>query len=312
MKSGASSDHTAGWWWSLGLWLAEGSTLSNGKNDHRYPQLALHQNETDLVARLRATFGAERVRAYPSTTTLGQTAVIFVPGLVDEWVAWCGHGAREKRVPEQVWAQDDQRRRALLDGYLAGDGCVQRGAPRAKSASEDLAAGICTLAEACGYRATSYRWDSETGRTTIQGRDVADNGHVAMYLGTVEHLRRPNLVEHEGVRYTLRRVKAVSRRPYCGPVYNLTVEGAHTFQVRVGMSHNTKKSVALMRYLITLITPPNGVVLDVFAGSGTTGVAAIAAGFRFVGCEQGGTDEEYVPILLGRIEHALANATRTE
>ena len=69
--------------------------------------------------------------------------------------------------------------------------------------------------------------------------------------------------------------------------------------------HPTKKSVALMQYLIRLITPPNGIVLDPFAGSGTTGVAALGAGFRFVGVEQGGTGEEYVPILLGRIEHAL-------
>lgn len=70
-------------------------------------------------------------------------------------------------------------------------------------------------------------------------------------------------------------------------------------------THPTKKSVALMRYLIRLITPPGGVVLDPFAGSGTTGIAALAEGMRFIGCEQGGDGEEYVPILLGRIGHAL-------
>lgn len=77
-------------------------------------------------------------------------------------------------------------------------------------------------------------------------------------------------------------------------------------------THPTKKSIALMRYLITLITPPGGIVLDPFAGSGTTGVAAIGAGFRFVGCEQGGDDGEYVPILLGRIAHALGLPPPTE
>ncbi len=69
--------------------------------------------------------------------------------------------------------------------------------------------------------------------------------------------------------------------------------------------HPTKKPVALMRWLCRLVTPPNGIVLDPFAGSGTTGVAALAEGFRFIGCEQGGENDEYLPILLGRIQHAL-------
>ena len=70
--------------------------------------------------------------------------------------------------------------------------------------------------------------------------------------------------------------------------------------------HPTVKSIALMRWLCRLITPPGGVILDPFAGSGSTGVAALAEGFGFVGCEQGGGDgDPYLPILLGRIRSAL-------
>lgn len=50
-------------------------------------------------------------------------------------------------------------------------------------------------------------------------------------------------------------------------------------------THATVKPMALMRYLITLITPPGGVVLDPFMGSGTTGAAAAELGFSFVGIE---------------------------
>lgn len=67
--------------------------------------------------------------------------------------------------------------------------------------------------------------------------------------------------------------------------------------------HPTVKSIALMRWLCRLITPPGGTVLDTFAGSGSTGVAAIAEGFNFIGCE---LTEEYLPILEGRVRHALA------
>ncbi len=60
-----------------------------------------------------------------------------------------------------------------------------------------------------------------------------------------------------------------------------------------------------MRDLVR-VAPPAGLVLDPFAGSGTTGVAALAEGMNFIGCEQGGENDEYIPILTGRIAHALA------
>ena len=63
--------------------------------------------------------------------------------------------------------------------------------------------------------------------------------------------------------------------------------------------HPTVKGQALMRYLITLITPPNGTVLDMFMGSGSTGVAAKALGFGFVGVE---LEIEYFEIAKARID----------
>jgi site-specific DNA-methyltransferase (adenine-specific) len=50
--------------------------------------------------------------------------------------------------------------------------------------------------------------------------------------------------------------------------------------------HATVKSIELMRWLVRLITPPGGLVLDCFMGSGTTGIAAVLEGARFVGIEQ--------------------------
>jgi site-specific DNA-methyltransferase (adenine-specific) len=60
-----------------------------------------------------------------------------------------------------------------------------------------------------------------------------------------------------------------------------------------------------MRYLVKLVTPPGGTVLDPFTGSGSTGKAAILEGFTFIGCEM---TEDYVPIIQGRLEHAEATA----
>lgn len=62
--------------------------------------------------------------------------------------------------------------------------------------------------------------------------------------------------------------------------------------------HPTVKPVALMRYLVRLVTPPGGLVLDPFCGSGTTGVAAVAEGARFVGIE---LDPAYAGIARARL-----------
>ena len=65
--------------------------------------------------------------------------------------------------------------------------------------------------------------------------------------------------------------------------------------------HPTVKPTDLMRYLVKLVTPPGGVVLDPFTGSGSTGKAAILEGFKFIGCE---LTEDYHPIIEGRLRHA--------
>jgi site-specific DNA-methyltransferase (adenine-specific) len=64
--------------------------------------------------------------------------------------------------------------------------------------------------------------------------------------------------------------------------------------------HPTVKPIAVMRWLCKLITPPGGVILDPFCGSGTTGCAATQLGFEFVGIER---EPEYAEIARARIAH---------
>jgi DNA modification methylase len=74
---------------------------------------------------------------------------------------------------------------------------------------------------------------------------------------------------------------------------------------RAGLSdtapaHPTIKPVTLMRYLLRLVTPPGGVILDPFAGSGTTGIAAVLEGAQFIGIER---DPAFVAVAEARIAH---------
>lgn len=74
-------------------------------------------------------------------------------------------------------------------------------------------------------------------------------------------------------------------------------------------NHPTVKPTDLMRYLINLITPPNGTILDPFMGSGTTGKAAVRCGFNFIGIEK---EEEYMEIAKARINHEINENTNNE
>lgn len=64
-------------------------------------------------------------------------------------------------------------------------------------------------------------------------------------------------------------------------------------------NHPTVKPLALMRYLVKLITPKNGIVLDPFAGSGTTLIGAKLEGYSFIGIER---ESEYIKIAEARIK----------
>jgi DNA modification methylase len=75
-----------------------------------------------------------------------------------------------------------------------------------------------------------------------------------------------------------------------------------------GNNHPTVKPVALMKYLVTLVTPPGGKILDPFCGSGSTGMAAVELDYDFTGCE---LDPDYVNIAETRIT-AWKNKTDLE
>ena len=85
------------------------------------------------------------------------------------------------------------------------------------------------------------------------------------------------------------------RADQTGNSKSLHVSNSKTSRANV---HPTVKPTDLMRYLCRLVTPPGGVVLDPFMGSGSTGKAAMLEGFQFIGCE---LSTEYYEIAKSRV-----------
>jgi len=90
---------------------------------------------------------------------------------------------------------------------------------------------------------------------------------------------------------------------------NQTIGGGGTYNVEAGAKygsikakaqnfHPTVKPVKLMQYLVRMITPKNGKILDPFNGSGTTGIASVLEGFDYTGIE---LDSDYCKIAEARI-----------
>jgi len=87
---------------------------------------------------------------------------------------------------------------------------------------------------------------------------------------------------------------------------NKEIENAFQRNKSVSNNHHpTVKSTKLMRYFCKLITPPKGIILDPFMGSGSTGKAAVIEGFDFIGIE---LDAEYFEIAKRRIESQVTKS----
>ena len=87
-----------------------------------------------------------------------------------------------------------------------------------------------------------------------------------------------------------------------GEMYDNGDGGVNRVTVRKN-HHPTVKPTGLMRWLVRLVTPAGGVVLDPFTGSGSTGKAAMLEGFQFIGCE---LNPDYIKLAEARIAAAEA------
>ncbi|MFA5187108.1 MAG: DNA methyltransferase [Patescibacteria group bacterium] len=287
------------WAWIAGLWVAEGTVLSNSHGT-KYPSFSLNAKETHFVERIRKRFPEVSVKVYPKPDCEGILVVLFKHKLVDAYLNLFGSGSHDKHLSPSIWSWGKEARLSLLQGYLDGDGWRRKREIRAKTVSPYLVSLLEVLAQSVGwFFASQYRDRSNT--KTIQGRQINGGPYWEMeFRPPLGRLSRPREITWQGTDYVLRRLKKMSIREYEGPVWNLTVEDTHTFQTLVGMSHNTVKPLSLMRYLCRMFCPPEGLILDPFTGSGSTGCAAVQEGMSFAGIEQ---EEQYIEIAKARIRH---------
>lgn len=111
-----------------------------------------------------------------------------------------------------------------------------------------------------------------------------------------------NVVIDEGVAAELDRQSGVGASRFF-PVFRYKAKASSAERPTVGgVSHPTVKPLTLMRWLVRLITPPGGVVLDLFAGSGTTAEACIHEHMRCIAIER---EADYLPLIVARLSNPI-------
>jgi site-specific DNA-methyltransferase (adenine-specific) len=208
------------------------------------------------------------------------------------------NGTREQRNPETIanalakagslgrWPAN-----VILDEVTAGLLDEQSGVSVSKSGGKS------------GTHPGPMDWGKENSDTPRGGHD--DSGGASRFFYVAKASKRDR---NEG----LEELEAVRTGAMAGNLTDGQRKGGDGSDINTPIRQNfhpTVKPTQLMRYLIKLVTPPGGTVLDPFTGSGSTGKAALLDGYQFVGAE---LTEEYLPIIEGRLRWASEQVEETD
>ena len=139
-------------------------------------------------------------------------------------------------------------------------------------------------------RGTGGIWGKGDGHSIPVGPSYGDDGSAARFF----YCAKPSTAERNAGLEGLQKKKADTRSDVAAGMWK-DKNAAHQNH------HPTVKPITLMRYLIRMVVPPNGIVLDPFLGSGTTGVAAIQENIDWLGFEM---NPDYADIAHRRTVHA--------
>ena len=159
-------------------------------------------------------------------------------------------------------------------------------------------------------------------RNDTTTRGVSDQGGASRFFTTIERSNTPCATTSENATTTTATTADSAKPALSGTgssardagvngdstdVFLYTAKAPKSERPNVdGVQHETVKPLAIMRWLIRLVTPPGGIVLDPFAGSGTTIEAALIEGFESVGIEM---EADYLPLIQHRIDRQAGTLT---
>jgi len=214
--------------WMLGLYIAEGS------HSKRTVQFTLHKKEIEYQNRIINYFKKlgynPKLRTYENNN--GVVVAVQSTTLADWFPEWLGKKCYNKKIPEELMKLPPNKLRAILNGVYDGDGSKRE--HEIGQTSEILALQLVEIL---------HRLGEQPLMRTSQAKQLTPKGNkrkLCYVVGWAEDdIKNTNrrgrwIFEND----LLTKIKKVDQKDYSGPVYNLEVEGDHTYVVQGVLVHN--------------------------------------------------------------------------
>lgn len=213
--------------WMVGIFLAEGSSGSRSLN------FALHVKETAFQDRLLRIFTRYGYNPKVKHIHGNGCAVLVNSTSLSQWFPmWLGRGCENKHIPEELMALPPEKTRALVQGIYDGDGSKREN--EITQTSEVLALQIAELLHRIGEQPLIRQFHQRALTPKGNQRKLAYTVNWAE--ATITRTNRKGRWAFQDK--VLSQVRDVEKVPYTGPVYNLEVEGNHTYVVQGVVTHN--------------------------------------------------------------------------
>ena len=258
-------------WWIVGRWLADGHIDKRG-----VAHISCGESKLDYFL---SKVGA--IAGNPRKGTAYQVPLKDKGRLIRTILDKCGKHAHEKHIPPESFTLPVNYARALLDGYLSGDGHYREDRERwyATSVSKELLLGMQVIVQRVTNQIPSIHQGRKAGTAVIEGRTVKTHQEWVMSWGGTSHSF--SFIADDGA---WKKVKSISIAGIA-ETWSIQVMEDESYTAEGCIVKNCPLQLDVIERAVELWTNPGDVVFSPFAGIGSEGVVSLKMGRRFIGIE---------------------------
>jgi DNA modification methylase len=271
-----------------GAYLGDGYTIKAGHGNNEYLSFAINKDKFEKIYPILQKVSSKKIGVYSYDGSKKYQITSFDPVLSQKITAFCGKYSHTKSISIDIFQYSKEDVYSFFQGYLDTDGWdfKKRNLYRFKTVSEHIAYQMKNIVQSLGMGCSIQKIKNNN---IIENRAVSARDCYQLEISK----KLCGIVIYNGKRYKTRQIKYINTIEYKGYVYNLNVNGSHTFLTKVGMSHNTEKPVELMDIMILNSSNEGDLVLDPFMGSGSVPKSCKKNNRKCIGIE---IDKEYFDI----------------
>lgn len=258
-------------WWIVGRWIADGHIAPRGT-----AHISIGKGKVESTLKAignRAGFTQE--------STSVQVLIKDSDHSLRDILERCGRGAKNKHLPPEAFTLPKEQAKALLDGYLSGDGHYDKSRDRwsVSTVSRELAIGLQFLIQRAYESVATIHAGRPDRQCVIEGRTVnaSQEWCVSFNVSNYSH----GFIQDDGAWKPVKTVENAGQ----AETWNIRVLEDESYTAEGCIVKNCPLQVDLIRRSVQIWSNPGDVVFSPFAGIGSEGYGAVLEGRKFVGIE---------------------------